>query len=270
MKLKLWQIDAFARHPFEGNPAAVVPLAQWLPDAQMQAIANENNLSETAFFVKTKHGRYDLRWFTPRAEVDLCGHATLASAWLIFEELEPELRTVSFHTRSGELIVTREEDGALAMSLPTDPIAPFPMAAQFSIGLGEALGVSPPEELYFGRYLIAVWDKADSIRAMNGPGEIAPLLKKAASWGLIVTAPGDNGYNFVSRFFAPAKGILEDPVTGSAHCSLTPFWSKRLGLKTMKARQVSPRGGDITCIYEGARTTLIAPCALYMTGEITV
>jgi PhzF family phenazine biosynthesis protein len=274
MKLKLWQIDAFAKHPFEGNPAAVVPLEKFLPDKQMLAIANENNLSETAFFVETAPGKYDLRWFTPKSEVDLCGHATLASAWLICNELAPGLKAVSFQTRSGELVVTRQENDELAMSLPTDPIAPFPAEAQFSIDLGVALGVAPPAELYFGRYLMAVWDEAETVRTMNGPGEIAPLLRKVASWGLIVTARGDaegsRGYHFVSRFFAPDKGVPEDPVTGSAHCSLTPFWSKRLGLKTMRARQVSARGGDLTVIYAGARTTLIAPCAPYLTGEFII
>jgi PhzF family phenazine biosynthesis protein len=270
MKLKLWQIDAFAKRPYEGNPAAVVPLETWPSDDEMQRIAGENNLSETAFFVATAPGKYDLRWFTPKAEVDLCGHATLASGWLVFNELAPGLTTVSFRTRSGELTVTRQPNGELAMSLPTDPVAPFPAETRFAVDLGAALGVAAPSELYLGRYLMAVWDEAVTIRTMNGPGEIAPLLRKAASWGLIVTAPGDDKYDFVSRFFAPDKGIPEDPVTGSAHCSLAPFWSKRLGLKTMKARQVSARGGDLTCINDGARTTLIAPCALYMTGEIAV
>lgn len=270
MKLKLWQIDAFANRPLEGNPAAVIPLTHWLPDRQMQAIACENNLSETAFLVQTGAGKYDLRWFTPKTEVDLCGHATLASAWLVFEHLAPEHRSVSFHTRSGELIVRRADEGRLAMTLPAHPVAPFPAPADFAEELGAALGVVPPDELFMSLYLMAVWQDADAIRAMTGPGTIQPLLAQAASWGLIVTAPGDAGYDFVSRFFAPAKGVPEDPVTGSAHTALTPFWAKRLNKKILKARQISPRGGDLTCMDEGARATMIARCALFLTGEIVL
>lgn len=268
MKLKLWQIDAFATQPFEGNPAAVIPLSHWPTDAVMQKIACENNLSETAFFFQKSPGKYDLRWFTPLSEVDLCGHATLASAWLIFEILAPELQSVSFHTRSGELVVRRTGDGLLAMSLPAHPVAPFPAPADFAAELGAALGVPAPDALFMSLYLMAVWKDAAPLRAMTGPGGIAPLLTKVASWGLIVTAPGAGEYDFVSRFFAPAKGVPEDPVTGSAHTALTPFWSKRLGKKILKARQISPRGGDLTCIDEGARATLIARCAPFMTAEI--
>jgi PhzF family phenazine biosynthesis protein len=268
MKLKQWQIDAFAKKPFEGNPAAVVPLQKWLDAGTMQKIAGENNLAETAFFLKTAPGKYDLRWFTPVAEVDLCGHATLASGWLVLNHLAPKLKAVTFATKSGELTVSRGRSGTLAMSLPTDPIAPFPAAPDFAAELGAALGVAPPAEMFMSRYLIALWRDAAVVRAMRGPGAIVPLLRKAASWGLIVTAPEGGKYDFVSRFFAPDKGVPEDPVTGSAHCSLTPFWSHRLGKKTLKARQVSPRGGDLTCINEGARTTLCAPCALAMTAEI--
>lgn len=270
VKLKLWQIDAFANHPFEGNPAAVVALSRWPNAETMQAIANENNLSETAFFVPKATGKYDLRWFTPKAEVDLCGHATLASAWLIFAVLAPALKTISFFTRSGELTVKRAGDEQLAMSLPSDPIAPFPAAPNFLTDLGAALGVAPPSDLFMSRYLMALWPDAAAIRGMAGPGAIQPLLTKVSSWGLVVTAPGDGEYDFVSRFFAPPKGIPEDPVTGSAHAALTPFWSKRLGKKVMRARQVSPRGGDLTCIYEGMHSTLIARCVPYMTGEIDI
>ena len=270
MKLKLWQIDAFASHALEGNPAAVVPLEAWIDAGLMQKIANENNLAETAFFVKTAPGRYDLRWFTPAAEVDLCGHATLASAWLVFETLDPELKSVSFQTRSGELIVTRGRDGHHVMSLPSDSVAPFEGPAGFAGELGEALGITPPKEIYKGRYLLAVWDDAKTVRAIKGPNGVARVLRSVGSWGLIATAKGDDGYDFVSRFFAPDKGVPEDPVTGSAHAALTPFWAKRLSKKTMHARQVSPRGGDLVCTDEGARAVLSGPCALYMTGEIEV
>lgn len=270
MKLKLWQIDAFAGKPLEGNPAAVVPLEAWIDAGLMGKIAGENNLSETAFFVKTAPGRYDLRWFTPASEVDLCGHATLASAWLVFETLDPELKSVSFQTRSGELIVTRGRDGRHLMSLPSDNIAPFEAPAGFARDLGEALEVPPPKELYRARYLLAVWDDPKTIRGIESPDNLARVLRKIGMWGLIVTAKGDEGYDFVSRFFAPDKGVPEDPVTGSAHCALTPFWAKRLSKKTMKARQVSPRGGDLTITDEGARTVISGPCALYMTGEISI
>ncbi|MGC9952728.1 MAG: PhzF family phenazine biosynthesis protein [Rhizomicrobium sp.] len=270
MKLKLWQIDAFANKPLEGNPAAVVPLAAWLDAGLMQKIAGENNLAETAFFVKTAPGRYDLRWFTPASEVDLCGHATLASAWLVFETLDPELESVSFMTRSGELIVTRGRDGRHVMSLPSDSVAPFEAPTGFARELGDALGVAPPKEIFRSRYLVALWDEAKTVRAIKGPNGVARLLRTIGMWGLIATAKGDEGYDFVSRFFAPDKGVPEDPVTGSAHSALTPFWAKRLSKKTMKARQVSPRGGDLICTDEGARAVISGPCALYMTGEIDV
>jgi len=274
MKLKLWQIDAFATKTLEGNPAAIVPLQSWLDAPLMQKIAGENNLAETAFFVGTAPGHYDLRWFTPAAEVDLCGHATLASAWLIFEQLDPELKSVSFQTRSGELIVTRGRDGAHVMSLPSDKFAPFEAPEGFARELGEAIGAPPPREMFKSRYLLAVWDEAKDVRAIKGPNGVARVLRSIGMWGLIATAKGDandpGAYDFVSRFFAPDKGVPEDPVTGSAHCALTPFWAKRLSKKTLRARQVSPRGGDLTCTDEGVRTVISGPCALYMTGEIEV
>jgi PhzF family phenazine biosynthesis protein len=269
MNLKLWQVDAFANHVLEGNPAAIVPLAQWIDASLMQRIANENNLAETAFFVKTGDGHYDLRWFTPETEVDLCGHATLASAWLLFEKLDPELKTVTFSTRSGTLTVQRGRDGHHVMSLPSDPVAPFAPPG-FAQQVGEALGTTVPKSLLKGRYVMAVWDSAADVRGIKDPGTIGPVLRSAGVWGLIATAPGDQGYDFVSRFFAPEKGVPEDPVTGSAHCALTPYWAKQLGKKTLKARQVSPRGGDLTCIDDGDRTIISGPCALYMTGEIEI
>lgn len=269
MKLKMWQVDAFAARPFEGNPAAIVPLESWIDDALMQRIANENNLAETAFFVATGEGRYKLRWFTPEAEVDLCGHATLASAWLLFDALAPELKTVAFETRSGTLTVDRGRDGQHVMSLPSDPIAPFDVAG-LAQQIGEALGAPPPASVLKGRYVVAVWDDAAVVRRLKGPGDIARVLRPHGIWGLIATAPGDQGYDIVSRFFAPDKGVPEDPVTGSAHCALIPYWAKRLGKKTLKARQASPRGGDLVCTDNSARTVLSGPCALYMTAEISV
>jgi PhzF family phenazine biosynthesis protein len=267
MKLNIWQVDAFASKVLEGNPAAIVPLESWLDADLMQRIAAENNLAETAFFVKTGPGRYDLRWFTPNAEVDLCGHATLASAYVIFNFLDTALDEVRFQTRSGELVVTRGSNGDV-MSLPSNLVTPY--SGDVTERIGAALGVAPPRELHSGTYLMAVWDNAAIVRAIPGPGEIEPVLKALGFWGLIATAPGDAGYDCVSRFFAPAKAVPEDPVTGSAHCALTPFWAKRLGKKTLKARQASPRGGDLLCTDDGARTIIQGECALYLTGEIEI
>ncbi len=269
MKLELWQVDAFANKPLEGNPAAIVPLERWIDDALMQRIANENNLAETAFFVKTAPGAYALRWFTPESEVDLCGHATLASAWLLFAELDTELKSVAFGTRSGTLTVERGRDGQHLMSLPSDPVVPFPKEG-LAAAIGEALDTKAPNEVHKCRYVLAVWDDAKTVRRLNGCGDIARVLRGVGCWGLIATAPGDEGYDIVSRFFAPDKGVPEDPVTGSAHCALTPFWSKRLGKAGLRARQASPRGGDLLCTDAGERTILAGSCALYMTGEITI
>ena len=270
MKLKLWQVDAFSEHPFGGNPAAIVPLESWLDAGLMQKIANENNLAETAFFVRSAPGKYGLRWFTPESEVDLCGHATLASAWLLFDRVDPELRSVAFETRSGTLAVERGRDGRHIMSLPSDPVTAFAAPDGFAKAVGEALGTVPPREILKGRYLLAVWNDAKGVRGIKGAGDIGRVARDIGFWGLIATAPGDDGYDFVSRFFAPEKGVPEDPVTGSAHCALTPFWAKRLGKNTLKARQVSPRGGDLLCADDGARTILSGPCALYLTGEIEI
>ena len=257
--------EAVRRHP-----AALVPLESWLDAGLMQKIANENNLAETAYFVRRAPGDYELRWFTPESEVDLCGHATLASAWLVFEELEPELNSVSFETRSGTLTVTRGQDGQNTMSLPADPVSPFEAPEGFAAAIGKAFGTTSPREILKGRYIFAVWDDAASVRGIKGAGDIANVLRSVGAWGLIATAKGDGDLDFVSRFFAPDKGVPEDPVTGSAHCALTPFWAKRLDKKTLKARQVSPRGGALTCTDDGARTIIAGPCALYMRAEIEV
>lgn len=270
MKFKIWQVDAFAEKPLEGNPAAIVPLEKWIDASLMQKIANENNLAETAYFVKTSPGKYDLRWFTPESEVDLCGHATLASAYVVFNALDPSLSRVDFETRSGTPTVERGENNQLVMSLPSDPVSSFEGPPGFTKSIGDALGTTPPSEILKGRYIVSVWQNARDIRAIKGPGDIGRVMRDIGIWGCIVTAPGDEGFDFVSRFFAPEKGVPEDPVTGSAHCALVPFWAKRLGKKTMKVRQVSPRGGNLQCTDDGARTVLSGSCALYMTGEIDV
>jgi PhzF family phenazine biosynthesis protein len=278
MKLKLWQVDAFASRVLEGNPAAIVPLEAWLDAGLMQKIAGENNLAETAFFVRKSPGAYDLRWFTPTAEVELCGHATLASAYVIFTLLGPALNEVRFQTRSGELKVARGPDGCNVMSLPSAASEAFAPPPDFAVALGAALGAPPPAEFHFSRKggagagaLIAVWPSPADIKALKPGGELEAVLLRIEAGSLLATSAGDGKpYDFVSRFFAPHFGVPEDPVTGSAHCALTPFWAKRLGKKTLHARQASPRGGDLLCTDDGARTILQGPCALYLTGEMEV
>jgi PhzF family phenazine biosynthesis protein len=277
MKLKLFQIDAFAERPFEGNPAAVVPLENWVADDLMQKIAAENNLAETAFFVKTAQGRYALRWFTPHKEVPLCGHATLASAFVIFTALDPSLDVARFDTQSGELTVQRGTE-RLALALPASGAEPFTAPEGFASAPAAAAGGAKPVELYFcakggggAPALLAVWPSPADIVALNPNGTLEDILSRAGTGSLLATAQGDGKpYHFVSRFFSPYWGVPEDPVTGSAHGVLVPFWTKRLGKKMLYARQVSPRGGNLVCTDEGARVRLEGRCALYLTGEIEV
>jgi PhzF family phenazine biosynthesis protein len=286
MALKMWQVDAFASRPLEGNPAAIVPLESWIADDLMQRIAVENNVAETAFFVKTAPGAYHLRWFSPSREVDLCGHATLASAWTIFNYVDTALNEVRFMTRSGELVVTRGENGNI-MSLPSAASEPFTAPDGFAQALGAALGAPQPQELHISakggagaRALIAVWNSPDQIKALKPGADLKDVLMQIQCGSLLATAQGDGPageggqdnkpYDMVSRFFAPYWGVTEDPVTGSAHCALTPFWAKRLGKKQLKARQASPRGGDLLCTDDDARTIIQGNCALYLTGEIEI
>ncbi len=276
MNLLLWQVDAFALKALGGNPAAVIPLEEWLPDALMQAIAGENNLSETAFFVRMAPGLYDLRWFTPTAEIELCGHATLASAWVVFDALDPSLKDVRFQTKSGILVVERDEGGMNRLSLPADSVKPFAARDGFAEELAKHLGVAAPASLESGRYLMGVWNEDASVRAITLGGGLEGFLRAHGFWGFIATAPGkeklSNGkpFDFVSRFFAPAKGVPEDPVTGSAHCALVPYWAKRLGRNDLHAFQASARGGELFCRADGARVILAGPCALYLRGTITL
>jgi PhzF family phenazine biosynthesis protein len=261
MRLPLYQIDAFAEGPFTGNPAAVCPLETWLPDAVMQAIAAENNLSETAFFVPEGEG-YRLRWFTPATEVDLCGHATLASAYAIFRFLRPGLQRVVFSTeKAGRLSVTCEGE-LLALDFPARPPEPCPAPA----GLAAALGREPAAVLAARDYL-AVYDDPDEIAGLR-PDFAA--LARLDRFAVIVTAPGRGGVDFVSRFFAPARGVDEDPVTGSAHCTLVPYWAARLGKTRLSARQLSRRGGTLSCGLDGDRVTIAGHAVLYLTGTIEV
>ena len=257
MKLKQYQVDAFATRVFEGNPAAVCPLEHWLDDRLLQAIANENNLSETAFFVPSGTG-FQLRWFTPVAEVDLCGHATLAAAHVLFDILGYAGKQISFQTRSGELVI-ESNDGLLAMDFPARP----PVAKPIPDALVAALGRTP-REVWAANDYIAVFEDEETVRAL------APDFAKLQALdlrGVIVTAPG-NDVDFVSRFFAPKIGIPEDPVTGAAHCELAPYWAQRLGKNGLEARQVSPRGGRLSCQLQGSRVILSGKAVTFMVAEI--
>jgi len=260
MRLPIYQVDAFTDRIFAGNPAAVVPLKEWLPDATLQAIAAENNLAETAFLLP-RGDAYALRWFTPTVEVDLCGHATLASAHVIFRFIEPERRRVAFETlRAGVLVVTRQGD-ELAMDFPAWP----PQPAEAPSNLAVALGRNPTEVLA-SRDWFALYEREADIAAIKPDFAALRRLDRA----VIITAPGTGGVDFVSRFFAPAAGIDEDPVTGSAHCQLIPYWAKRLGKERLAARQVSQRGGTLSCALEGDRVTIAGQARLYLEGTITL
>lgn len=259
MHAPIFQIDAFAGRLFAGNPAAVVVL-QAFPDATlMQAIAAENNLAETAFLVR-EGTDYRLRWFTPATEVPLCGHATLASAAVVMERLEPSRRSVTFHSASGPLTVERREPG-YRMNFPvrlSEPVAPPP-------GLTQALGVAAIEVFANAFNYLVVLDSARAVRTLTPDFAAIKALDRS---GVIVTAPGDGNYDFVSRYFAPAKGIAEDPVTGGAHCMLAPYWAGRLDKREFHAFQASPRGGELRCRLIGDRVEMEGSCVFYLEGEV--
>jgi PhzF family phenazine biosynthesis protein len=262
MRIPLYQIDAFVTgEAFSGNPAAVCPLDAWLPDALMQAIAAENNLSETAFFVP-EDGEYRLRWFTPVTEVELCGHATLASAFVIFRFLAPQLCSVRFRTEKAGVLAVGRDGERLVLDFPARP--PAPCAAPG--GLAAALGRAPAAVLAGPSYL-AVYGGADEIAALKPNFAAIARLDRG---GVIVTAPGRGEIDFVSRYFAPAAGVDEDPVTGSAHCTLIPYWAARLGKTRLVARQISRRGGALYCELRGERVAIAGRAALYLEGTITV
>jgi PhzF family phenazine biosynthesis protein len=258
MTIPIYQVDAFTQTPFSGNPAAVCPLDSWLDDAILQNIAAENNLAETAFIVP-REGGYDLRWFTPTIEVDLCGHATLAAAYVVLNHLRSDLNSVSFETISGELIVTRDGD-RLSMDFP----ARAPIPASVSKALSDALGKAP-SEVHMSRDVLAVYDDEATVRALKP--DYVKLLGLEEGLGVIVTAKGDT-VDFVSRFFVPKGGIDEDPVTGSAHCTLVPYWAERLGRSEVVAHQVSARGGELRCELRGDRVIMSGHCVLFLTGSI--
>lgn len=263
MKLKLYQIDAFTAKLFEGNPAAVCPLDEWLPDDVLQNIAMENNLSETAFFVQENEG-FRLRWFTPQTEVDLCGHATLATAYLLFDRLDYSQPQISFFTRSGMLNVEKA-GGWYKMVLP---VKPFSREAP-PLDLYHALGGEIADEVYQSDDFMWVFDKEEKIRRMQ-PDFTA--LSKIETRGVIVTAPADDeDIDFVSRFFAPAVGINEDPVTGSAHTMLVPYWAGRFNKNQLTARQISKRGGLLKCALLNDKQVMVSGQArTYMEGVIEI
>jgi PhzF family phenazine biosynthesis protein len=259
MQIPLYQVDAFSSRLFAGNPAAICPLDSWLPDELLQSIAAENNLAETAFFVRDGDG-YQLRWFTPNVEVDLCGHATLASAYVILTRLTPSETSVRFQTKSGELVVTRN-DNLFSMDFPSRP----PGECEVHAGLPEALG-GDPEVVLGARDYLVVYRSEKEVRALRPNMQ---LLCDIDRFAVIVTAPGERS-DFVSRFFAPAKGVPEDPVTGSAHCTLIPYWAKRLGKPELYALQVSPRGGELWCQDRGDRVRMSGSAVCFMEGTITL
>ena len=259
MELSLFQVDAFTSKRFGGNPAAICPLDSWLSDEQMQTIAQENNLSETAFFVKNGSS-YDLRWFTPAIEVDLCGHATLATAHTLFEHLGYDQPILTFQTKSGKLTVEKRND-KLVMNFPNQK----PQPTETPANLIEGLGKKPLEVLRSVDYFV-VYENEAEVASLN-PNFF--LLNEVDTRGIIATAPGDE-VDFVSRFFGPRAGINEDPVTGSAHCALTPYWAEKLGKNELTAKQISERVGDLLCTLKGDRVELAGNAVTYMKGSIWV
>ena len=262
MKIPIYQVDAFASRVFAGNQAAVCPLKQWLPDELLQSIAQENNLSETAFFIEEK-GVYHIRWFTPKAEVDLCGHATLATAHVIINCMEQQSDMVSFISKSGLLKVTQQEH---LLTLDFPKLDPKPCVAPKD--LLDGLRVEPkdvaPDEVLFAKDYIVVYGTGSDVSLCHPD---LSKLKTLDARGVAITAPG-NDVDFVSRFFAPKLGIAEDSVTGSLHCAITPYWAKRLGKTRLTANQLSERGGELICTDNGDRILISGQAVEFMRGEI--
>lgn len=261
MRTPIFQVDAFTSRLFAGNPAAVMPMERFPSEEVMQAIAAENNLAETAFLVP-KGEDYHLRWFTPACEVPLCGHATLASAAVVLQRLQPGRASVVFHTASGPLTVVRKS-GGYVMDFPALPSQEVATPA----GLAEALGLQPVEVYAHKTNYLAVVASESAVRGLQPDITAVARLDRS---GVIVTAAGEGDYDFVSRYFAPAKGIPEDPVTGGAHCMLTPYWARRLNKTELRAYQASKRGGEIGCRLAGERVELAGACVFYSEGTAEV
>lgn len=261
MEYQIFQVDAFTSKKFGGNPAAIVPLLEWLPDETLLAIAAENNLSDTAYFVPKPDGTFHLRWFTPEVEVNLCGHATLATAHVLFEHLNTAHSELAFDTRSGRLTV-QKLDNRLMMDFPADPIRAIPIPE----ALSESLGQMPLACFQGTNYMMAVLRHEADVQALR-PDFVK--LAQVEAFGLVVTAPSEQA-DFVSRFFAPRAGINEDPVTGSAHCLLVPYWAELLGKTAFYAKQISARGGELWCTLAGPRVKIAGEAVTYMRGVISV
>jgi PhzF family phenazine biosynthesis protein len=260
MKLQLYQVDAFADKIFTGNPAAVIPLDKWIDDSLMQKLGMENNLAETAFFV-SRGNDFEIRWFTPELEINLCGHATLASAWVLYNMLGYDRERICFHSKSGPLYVSRSGE-MLELDFPSwkpERVEDYPQELITSLGKPEIAGVYKHRD-----YLVELLDE-------NAVKKCQPdfTLMKRTGEKVIITAPGRE-VDFVSRFFAPTAGVDEDPVTGSAHSQLIPFWSYKLGKNIMQARQLSKRGGTVYCEQKGERVIMGGKCVFYMKGEISL
>ncbi len=264
MRLQIFQLDAFTARLFGGNPAAVMPLARFPDDALLQALAAENNLSETAFLVP-QSSDYRLRWFTPLTEVPLCGHATLASGAVVMERLEPGRDVVVFHSASGPLTVRRAASGYV-MDFPARPAEPLASPPALLQAL-RCTALAARETYVNDASYMAVLDSAANVRALAPDMAAIARLDRGS---VIVTAPGEGDYDFVSRFFAPAKGVPEDPVTGSAHCTLVPYWSRRLGRERLHAYQASRRGGELRCRLVGERVQIAGQCVFYLEGEVEI
>lgn len=257
--MKIYQVDAFTDHIFGGNPAAVCPMASWLSEIEMQQIAMENNLSETAFLVK-ENDIFHIRWFTPEMEIDLCGHATLASAHVIFNHLNFPEDIIKFKYAEGDLTV-RKINGLLSMDFPAVPSKKIEVTDLISISLGKK-----PKEANIARDLMAVFESENDIVLLKPDFN---KMSEIDSLGVIATAPGDS-VDFVSRFFAPNAGITEDPVTGSAHCMLIPYWAKRLGKNKLEALQLSKRTGKLSCEFKGERVEIAGKAVTYLVGDIDI
>lgn len=260
MTYPIYTVDAFTDHVFGGNPAAVCPLTAWLPTATMQQLANENNLSETAFFVQRPDGDYDIRWFTPELEIDLAGHPTLATAYVLFHELGYSQDTIRFHSKSGLLTVTKNGD-LMEMNFP----ARMPVACEIPAHLLEGFSIQPKQVLRSRDYFL-IYESQEEIEKVI-PDFVQ--LNQVETLGIIITAKG-NSADFVSRFFVPNSVIGEDPVTGSAHATLIPYWAKTLDKTAMKAEQLSKRRGDLWCGIQGDRVTIAGKAVLYMKGAYQI
>jgi PhzF family phenazine biosynthesis protein len=261
MKLPIYQVDAFTEKVFGGNPAAVMPLENWIDAELMQKIAMENNLSETAFLVKTDEG-YHIRWFTPGYEIDLCGHATLASAYVIKNFLEPHIQEINFTTEKAGALRTTVKEAVYTLDFP----ARMPVSTEVPEGLMESLGVSTAVEVLRSRDYFVVLPNEEAVRNVEPD---YTLMEKLDTVGVIVTAKGHEA-DVVSRCFYPGAGIPEDPVTGSAHCNIVPYWSAKLGKTRLQCHQLSARGGVLACELDGDRVLMSGKCVLFLEGHITI